>query len=459
MATSLLKLEIDKSYPVITHGKGIFLYDTDGREYMDGSSGAMTANIGHGVREIGEAMHGQSDKVAFTFRHQFTNQPAERLATRIAALAPGDLNSVAFVNSGSEASEYAIRIALQHWRELGQSTKVKVLSRHTSYHGMTMGALSMSGQPIRRSDYGPLLHPFPTVPPAYCYRCPWGMRPESCARECTSAWDDALINAGVDTVAAVIVEPIVGSAGGVLMPPSGYLTTLREICDKRGVLLIVDEVITGLGRTGAWFACADEGIVPDMVLIGKGTSAGYSPMAGVILREHVVQALQSGSGNSPIGHTFSANPLSAAVCLAVLDYIEHHDLLRNARDRGRELAEGLQALAARHSHVADVRGRGLLFGFEFVLDKVSRAPPPTALNASAAFVKLCLMEGLVVYPAGIPPLNNAIIICPPLVISGAEVTELLHRLDRALAKMERLIDDSRGLGPADRQLVSAEILA
>jgi adenosylmethionine-8-amino-7-oxononanoate aminotransferase len=223
MASALLKLEIDKNYPVVTHGKGIFLYDAEGREYMDGSSGAMTANIGHGVGEIGAVMHEQSDKVAFTFRHQFTNEPAERLATRITGLAPGDLNAVAFVNGGSEASEYAIRVALQYWRARGRSSKVKILSRHTSYHGMTMGALSMSGQPIRRSDYGPLLHAFPTVPPANCYRCPWGKRPESCAQECASAWDGAITIAGADTVAAVIVEAIVGSAGGVLMPPPGYL--------------------------------------------------------------------------------------------------------------------------------------------------------------------------------------------------------------------------------------------
>lgn len=440
MSSSLLKFDFSNNYPVITHGKGIFLYDTEGREYIDGSSGAMTANIGHGVKEIGIAMHEQSDKVAFTFRHQFTNEPAERLASRIAALAPGGLSSVAFVNGGSEASEYAIRVALQYWRDKGLSSKVKILSRHTSYHGMTMGALSMSGQPIRRSDYGPLLHSFPSVQAPNCYRCPWGKRPESCALECASAWNDAITDAGVDTVAAVIVEPIVGSAGGVLMSPPHYLSTLREICDKRGVLMIVDEVITGLGRTGAWFACADEGVVPDLILIGKGTSAGYSPMAGVIVREQVAQALQAGSGMSPIGHTFSANPLSAAVCLAVLDYIEQHELLKNAQERGIELRAGLDALAARFRHMANIRGRGLLFGFEFVVDRESRQAPPAVTNVSATCVQACLMEGLVVYPAGITPFNNSIIVCPPLVISSDEVGELLRRLQLALVTMEQILE-------------------
>ncbi len=459
MRSSLLQLAIDKPYPLITHGSGIYLYDTDGREYIDGSSGAMTANIGHGVKEIGAALQRQSDKIAFTFRHQFTNEPAERLAARIAALAPGDLNTVAFVNSGSEASEYAIRTALTYWRDRGQPTRTKILSRHTSYHGMTMGALSMSGQPVRRADYGPLLHAFPAVPPAYCYRCPWGKEPDSCARECASAWEDAIAQAGKDSVAAVIVEVIVGSAGGVLMPPSGYLATLREICDRHGVLLIVDEVITGLGRTGAWFACADEGIVPDLVLIGKGTSAGYTPMAGVLVRDHVVKTLRTGSGASPIGHTFSANPLSAAACLAVLDYIEQHDLLQNARDRGRELGQGLQRLAAGHRHVADIRGRGLLYGFEFVLDRASRAVPPTTLNVNAAFVQACLREGLVVYPAGIAPLNNAVIICPPLVITAAEIQELLRRLERALGSMGPLMDQAQDSRQPDRRAAAAETLA
>jgi len=441
MKSALLKLEIDKNYPTVTHGKGIFLYDTEGREYIDGSSGAMTANIGHGVTEIGDAMKRQSDKVAFTFRHQFTSEPAEQLAAKIAALAPGDLNWVSFVNSGSEASEHAIRLALQYWRERGRATKVKILSRHTSYHGMTMGALSMSGHLARRADYGTLLHPFPAVPPAYCYRCPWSKQPESCALECATAWEGAILNAGVDTVAAVIAEPIVGAAGGALMPPEGYFKTLREICDKLDVLLIVDEVITGLGRTGSWFACEDEGVVPDLVLTGKGTSAGYTPMASVIIRERVVEGLRAGSGTSPIGHTFSANPLSAAICLAVLEYMERHDLLHNARARGEELRAGLHALSNRYRHVADVRGRGLFLGFEFVIDRESREAPLATLNTSAVFVQACLTEGLIVYPAGIPPFNNSIILCPPLVISAAEVSELLRRLDRALTKMERFLDE------------------
>ncbi|MDX3975011.1 aminotransferase class III-fold pyridoxal phosphate-dependent enzyme [Shinella sp.] len=434
MKSALLKHSIDKPLAMVTHGKGIFLYDDQGRDYIDGSSGAMTANIGHGVTEIAAE---QAERVAFAFRMQFTNGPAEELAARIANLAPGDLNSVFFVNSGSEASECAIRVALQYWKEQGRPEKVKVLGRKISYHGMTMGALSLSGHTGRRVDYGPLLHPFPVAPPAYAYRFSIdGNNTEAYAAAAAQAFEDAIIEQGVESVAAVIAEPIVGAAGGVLVPPPGYFKRLREICDRLDILLILDEVITGLGRTGAWFAASDEGIDPDIILTGKGTSAGYTPMAAVIIREKIVDAMRAGSGYATLGHTFSANPLSAAVCLAVLDYVERENLLENTRVRGEELRQGLEALSQRYRHMVDVRGRGLLWGFEFVLDRSTKKAPPSQRSASAVFVQECFDEGLIVYPAGIAPLNNAIIVSPPLIITRDEVQELLRRLDKALAKME-----------------------
>lgn len=440
MHSALVKQIVDGHYPQVERGDGVWLWDTEGRDYIDGSSGAMTANIGHGVVEIGEVMREQSNRIAFTFRTQFTNGPAEALAQRLAAIAPGDIDHVFFVNSGSEASEHAMRVALHVWRERGRSDKVKILGRQRSYHGMTMGALSMSGHDARRGDYGTLLHPFPVVPPAYCYRCPWGLEPESCHLECADAWEQAIVAAGPETVAAVIAEPIVGAAGGVLMPPEGYFKRLREICDRHDVLLILDEVITGLGRTGDWFASEQEGVVPDMILTGKGTSAGYTPMAAVLLRAPLVQAMREGSGSAPFGHTFSGNPLSSAVCLAVLDYIEKHEVLANVRARGAELQAGLEALSQRFRHMVDIRGRGLLWGFEFVEERGSRAPPSTQINATGAFTNLCREAGLIVYPAGIAPYNNAAIVAPPLVINAEEVQELLRRLGAALAEMEGVLN-------------------
>lgn len=436
--STLLKQTIDKKYPVAAHGRGVYLYDSDGRQYLDGCSGAMTANIGHGVEDVAEAMEEQCRRVAFTYRTQFTNLPAEALARRLTDLAPGDLDWAFFVNSGSEASEFAIRTAVSYWRDRGIPGKVKVLGRNISYHGMTMGALSMSGHAARRPDYGPLLHALSFAPPAYAYRFGQpGENEEAYAQRAATAFEDAIRDEDPDTVAAVIVEPIVGAAGGVLMPPAGYLARLREICDRLNVLLIIDEVITGIGRTGDWFASSYENVVPDLLLIGKGLSAGYYPVAGVLLRSHIVAALREGSGVAPFGHTFSGNPLGAATCLAVLDFMERKDVLANVRRRGKQLEAGLLSLAARHPCMGDVRGRGLLWGFEFVMDRESREAPDPALEAATTFVQECLAQGLIVYPAGIAPLNNAAILSPPLVITEEETRILLTKLEEALRAMER----------------------
>lgn len=450
LESALLKQSIDKTYPMVTYGKGIMLYDEEGREYLDGSSGAMTASLGHGVEEIAEAMKEQALRVAFTYRTQFTNQPAEELARRLTRLAPGDLNWAFFVGSGSEASELSIRTAVGHWREKGAPAKVKILGRHTSYHGMTMGALSMSGHAARRPDYGSLLHDFPVAPPAYAYRF---AQPEESeeqyAMRAADAFEQAILAEDPNTVAAIIVEPIVGAAGGALTPPRGYFARLREICDRQDVLLIVDEVITGMGRTGDWFASSYEGVIPDILLMGKGISAGYTPLAAVLLREHIVQVLRQGSGVAPFGHTFSGNPLGAATCLAVLDFMERENVLSNVRERGTQLEKGLRELSQCFRNVADVRGRGLLWGFEFVMDPGTRQAPDPSHNASNVFVAECLKEGLIVYPAGIPPLNNAVLIAPPLVISEKEVEVLLDKLGKALHAMQQHIDfwGSKGTKP------------
>jgi adenosylmethionine-8-amino-7-oxononanoate aminotransferase len=432
----LLKPNLSTNYPVVDRGEGPYLFDTAGRRYFDGSSGAMTANLGHGLKEIADEMAAQAVTVAFTFRNQFSNVPAEKLARKLCQLAPGDLDRAFFVNSGSEASEYAIRMSIHYWKERGQPNKTKILGRVTSYHGMTMGALSISGHGGRRPDYGPLLHDFASVPPAYCYRCPFGLEPDGCETECADAWEKTIAAHGAETVAAVIAEPIVGAAGGVLVPPPGYFRRLREICDRHDILLIADEVITGIGRTGTWFASEQESIVPDLVLLAKGMSAGYTPMAAVLVRRKIVDAIARGSGSVPFGHTFSANPLSASVCVSVIDYIERNDVLQNVRARGAELRDGLAALSQRHACMVDVRGRGLLWGFELVRDRASRRPFDTGLNAAAKLVAICLDHGLVVYPAGIAPLNNAIIVAPPLVVTAEQVAELLAKLGSALRDFE-----------------------
>lgn len=438
---ALLKQDLRMRYPTVSHGRGVFLYDTDGREYLDGSSGAMTASIGHGVAEVAEVMREQAARVAFTYRTQFTNEPAEQLARRLARVAPGDLNTAFFVSSGSEATEFAIRAATGHWREKGRPSKVKVLGRHVSYHGMTMGALSMSGHAARRPDYGSLLHPFAVAPPVHGYR--YARPDESDAEYAVRALlevEAAILAEDPSTVAAFIAEPIVGAAGGVLVPPSGYFSGLREICSRLDILLVADEVITGAGRTGDWFACTTEGIVPDLLVLGKGVSGGYTPLAAVLFRDHMVETLRAGTGVAPFGHTFSGNPLGAATCLAVMDILDRDRVLDNVRARGAQLEAGLRELERKHRHMADVRGRGLLWGFEFVADCETKQPPPSGRDTANVFVAECFGQGLILYPAGIAPLNNAAIVCPPLVITEDEVALLLRKLDGALAAMESHID-------------------
>ncbi len=431
--SSLLKQVVDNIYPAVVRGEGVFLYDADGNKYLDGSSGAMTASIGHGVPEIAEAMAEQARTIAFSYRTQFTNLPAEELADILVSRAPGDLNYAFFVNSGSEASEYAIRATVNHWRMKGHPDKQEILSRNTSYHGMTMGALSLSGHSVRRSDYGTLLHPFPVAPPADMWHEARPAESESeYAERSVDEYEQAIVKYGAHKVGAIVVEPIVGAAGGVLVPPRGYMKKLREMCDRLDILMIVDEVITGMGRTGVWFASEEEDIVPDILTFGKGLSGGYSPVAGVLLRDHMVATMREGSGISPFGHTFSNNPLGAAVCLSVLKYMEDHDVLNNVRRQGELMERGLQELAKKYPNLINIRGRGLLWGFDLAPRSPEGEDLPPVKVTGAEFVDVCFANGLIVYPAGIAPANNSVLISPPLTITREEIDLLLQILEQSL---------------------------
>lgn len=430
--SALLKQPLSTSVPVVDHAQGVFIYGRDGRDYLDGSGGAMTVSIGHGVPEVLAAMADQAAKVCFTYRTHFTSDAAETLADLMVELAPGDIEHCFFVNSGSEATELAMRVAIQYWRDQGRAGKTRILGRELSYHGMTMGSLSMSGHAARRADYGDLLHTFAVAPPPYPYRFP--LSGPDAADHGAAVWDRILREQGADKVAAIIVEPVVGAAGGALTPPIGYLKALREICDRHEVLLISDEVITGMGRTGRWFACEHDDVVPDMIATGKGMTSGYTPMGAVLFRRHMFDGRLGNTATraAPFGHTFSANPLSAASCLAVVRYMQEHDILARMAPRAVQLEAGLRALSARYPWMVDVRGRGLLWGFEFVEDPATRQPIATARQASTRFVAHCFDAGLIVYGAGIAPYNNAALLAPPLVITADEIDILLARLEHGL---------------------------
>lgn len=421
--------------PIAEYARGCYIYDAQGKNYLDGSGGAMTVSLGHAVPEIISAIQVQAERLCFSYRTQFCNAPAEELAKALVGLAPAGISHAFFVNSGSEASELAIRSSIQYWRERGHPSKTLILGRDVSYHGMTMGALSLSGHTARRGDYADLLHPLAVGP--RLSRMVEG--PEVTDLEVDRRrWSHVIEAIGADKVAALIIEPIVGAAGGALTPPPGYMRMLREVCDAHRILLIADEVITGMGRTGRWFACDHDGVTPDVITVAKGLTSGYTPLGAVLYRDTVVQAMHTGSRSAPFGHTFSGNPLSAATALAVVRYLSSHDVLDNVSARSGQLREGLVQLQARHPRLmGHVRGQGLLLGFD-LFDPVNGGAPASSLSANVAFADACQAEGLIVYPAGIAPANNAAIVSPPLTIGEADAVVLLQRLEAGLKRFARL---------------------
>jgi len=450
--SALLKQYFEWDYPVVDKGEGIWLWDIQGKKYLDGTSGAMTANIGHGVEEVAQALYDQASKIAFAFRNQFTNAPAEKLAERLVKLAGGKISHAFFVNSGSEANEYVMRLVLQYWQEKGKPNKTQFISREQSYHGMTLGALSLSGFPARKVSFESMLHDFPKAASIHSYQ---GSRAQSASgtkghaydsyqhairqHEVNSIgnvkdWEQKILQIGASNVAAVVVEPITGAAGGALIAPKNYYRQLKEICDKHDVLLIFDEVITGLGRSGSWFACHYEGVEPDLITTAKGLTAGYSPVGAVLIGQEIIDTLKKGSGASPGGHTFSCNPLGAAACLAALDFIEKNQLIENVKKRAPELQVGLEQLAQKYPIMADIRGRGLLWGFDIVPVEKIALNHEEALSA-LSFARICQENGLLVYPSGMQPFNQAAMLAPPFVISAEEIQVLLQLLENSLEQL------------------------
>jgi adenosylmethionine-8-amino-7-oxononanoate aminotransferase len=439
-------------YPTAVYGKGIYIYDNQGKQYLDGSSGAVTAGIGHAVPEIVEAMIRQAEQLSFVYRSQFTTEQAEKLAEELSNLEfirEGHYSSF-FVNSGSEAIETAMKIAIQYWQEQGISSKNKVLSRWTSYHGITLGALSLSGHTERRKRFASLLEDFPTISAPNCYRCPFNQTYPSCQLMCASELDTAIQRIGTENIAAFIAEPIVGAAGAVIIPPVGYYEKIREICDHQNILFIADEVMTGMGRTGKMFAMEHWDVKPDIISLGKGMSGGYTPIAATLVSEKVMEPILQGSQSIMSGHTYSANPQSAAISLAVLEYIERHKLVDKAAENGTYLLEQLQNLAKKYPIIGDVRGRGLMIGIEFVENMFSKAPYSKGIGLTNKIVQTALEKGLLLYPssAGIEGgAGDAVIIAPPLTIEKHEIDKLLNLFNETIVAVQKeiIMDEHLGL--------------
>jgi len=445
----LIKPLLNGEYPVVSYGEGVYLYDEDGNKYLDGCSGAVTASIGHGVKEIIDAIAEQGEKVAFVYRSQFTSKPAEHLAEKIVTMLENKFNWVFFVNSGSEATETALKIAIQHWQEKGKPKKTKMISRWLSYHGITLGALSMSGHPIRRKRFTPLLQDYPLLNPPYCYRCPFKQEYPSCELMCAQELEYIIQRIGSENIAAFIAEPIVGAAGAVITPPKGYYEKIYEICKKHNILFIADEVMTGCGRTGKMLSLEHWGVTPDIVALGKGLSAGYAPLAATVVTEEVLQPILNGSNLIMSGHTFSAHPLSSAAALAVLQYMEKHHVMDEVLEKGEYLMNTLLKETTRYPSIGDIRGKGLLIGVELVANKKTKQPFSRSLNATDLFIRKAKEAGLLVYPSntgsdGIE--GDAVIIAPPLTIKKEEMDELIHRFIVAVKNFENAIEGVNPIG-------------
>ncbi|TYR76567.1 aspartate aminotransferase family protein [Rossellomorea vietnamensis] len=432
----LIKPMLSELYPEIDYGKGVFLYDKAGFEYLDACSGAVTANIGHGIEEILQAIYRQGQQVSFVYRSQFTNEPSEQLAALLSK--ETGLDWCFLVNSGSEAVETAVKIAIQHWQEKGRPSKRRVISRWLSYHGITLGALSASGHPVRRERFDSFVGDWPAVEPPYCYRCPFGKTYPGCNVQCARQLETVIRRIGEGNVAAFIAEPVIGAAGGAIDAPPEYFRIIKEICEKYEILFIADEVMTGCGRTGTFLAMEHWGIKPDIVALGKGLSAGYAPIAAALVTKEVLQPILQGSQVIMSGHTFSANPLSSAAALAVLKLIKSEKMIEGIGEKAEYLQNELKEMKKNYSFIGDVRGIGLMIGIEF-------AGSVNGKKIDAAFTTILVegakKEGLLLYPAaaGIDGRSgSAVMIAPPFTITIPEIDELIARLERTFKSITEI---------------------
>ena len=439
--SSVIYRDLNREYPVIVRGEGVYLWDAGGKRYLDGSGGASAVtSIGHGVQEIADAMARQARKVAFVPMHMFTSEPMPALAEAVAKFAPGDLNKVWFVSGGSEATENAAKLARQYWLERGKPSKSIVIGRWQSFHGNLFGSLGFGGHTIRRRKYVPMIQEGSHLPPMYCYRCHFKLTYPSCEVHCADYLERLIRMQGPEHVAAFIAEPVVGATlgAGTSRCPS---TSRRSagFCDRYEVLFIADEVMTGFGRTGANFAVDHWSVIPDMIATAKGISGGYIPLGAVIVRDELIAAFERNSSSFVGGHTYSGHPVAAAVGLAVLRYIQEHDLVRNSREVGAHLLERLRGLMAKHPIVGDVRGLGLMVGLEFVADRKTRAPFPPEREIARAIALEALDRGLVTYPGtgSVDGLfGDHMKFTPPLVLTRAQADELTDMLDGAIGAVE-----------------------
>ena len=422
--------------PVAVAGQGCYLTDASGKQYLDASGGAAVSCLGHGDQTVIDAIKAQLDKLAYAHTGFFTSEPAETLADLLIEHAPGDLDRVYLVSGGSEAVEAGLKLARQYYVEKGEPQRGRIIARKQSYHGNTIGALSAGGNEWRRAQFAPLLLDISHIDPCYEYRLKRDDEtPEEYGIRAANLLEEELLRVGPETVMAFVAEPVVGATVGALTAAPGYFKRIREICDQYGVLLLLDEVMCGMGRTGALYACTQEGVTPDILTIAKGLGGGYQPIGAMLCTSNIYETISNGTGFFQHGHTYIGHPTAAAAGVAVVSAMLERGLLDRVTTQGDKLRSALQGAFGQHPHVGDTRGRGLFMGVELVADRETKAPFDSARGIAGKIKKHAFENGLICYPmSGTIDGKNGdhVLLAPPFIIEDNQIDELVEKLGRSV---------------------------
>lgn len=422
--------------PSISNGDGIYLYDTEGKQYLDGCGGAAVSNLGHNHQAVKAAMKSQLDAIPYAHTGFFTSEVCEELARVICDIAPEPLNHIYFVSGGSEAVESALKMARQYFVEKGQTSKNQFIARRQSYHGNTLGALSVGGNEWRREPFRPLLNDVHHINPCYAYRDQASNETEQdYSLRVANELESKILEIGAENIMAFVAEPVVGATSGAVPATNGYFKRVRQICDKYDVLLILDEVMCGIGRTGTFFAFEQDQIIPDLVTMAKGLGAGYQPIGAVVASDDIYDTIANGSGFFQHGHTFMGHPMACAAALATIKTIINDQLLDKVSNLGSQLREKLEQALLPLPYVGDIRGRGLFLAIELVANKNEKKPLPVSSQAHKIIKQTAMKNGLMCYPmAGtIDGINgHHILIAPPFIIEESQLDELVDKLKRSI---------------------------
>ncbi|MFC3108977.1 aspartate aminotransferase family protein [Undibacterium arcticum] len=432
----LLHRQIHHDYPVGVSGQGVYLFDAAGKAYLDASGGAAVSCLGHQHPEVLAAMHAQLDKLAYAHTSFFTSEAAEALGDELIAHAPANISHVYLVSGGSEAVEAALKMARQYFVERGETGRKHFIARRQSYHGNTLGALAVGGNAWRRQQFAPILIDSDYIDPCYEYRYRQADETaEAYGRRAADALEAKLLELGPETVIAFVAETVVGATLGAVPAAPGYLRRVREICDRHGILLILDEVMCGMGRTGTLHACEQDGVAPDLMTVAKGLGGGYAPIGATFVGKQIYDAFAQGSGLFQHGHTYVGHPLACAAALAVQHVIRRDGLLDNVETRGRQLEQALRERFDEHPFVGDIRGRGLFWGVELVADRETKAPFDAKLRLHARIKSEALARGLMVYPMGGTidgRSGDHVLLAPPFISTADNVEVIVERLGEAI---------------------------